>query len=92
VSGECADGGGLVRRAASGGLGAVSDGSGGLAECGLWRRVWDRVGVAAAGGFTFRLFLFFFSLSFLFYTARRLAPMTKIGRDESIPVPVSFFL
>ena len=91
MSGECADGGGLVRQAASGGLGAVSDGSGGLAECGLWRRVLDRVGVAAAGGFTFRLFLFF-SLSFLFYTARRQAPMTKIGRDESIPLPVSFFL
>jgi len=35
-------------------------GSGGLAEFGLWRRVWDRVGVAAAGGFTFRVFLFFF--------------------------------
>ena len=34
----------------------------------------------------------FFSLSFLFYTARRQAPMTKIGRHESIPVPLSFFL
>ena len=69
-------------------------GSGGLAEFGLWRRVWDRVGVVAAGGFTFRVFFFllFFSLSFLFYTARRQAPMTKIGRHESIPVPLSFFL
>jgi len=70
VSGECADGGGLVRRAASGGLGAVSDRSGGLAECGLWRRVLDRVGVAAAGGFTFRLFLFFFTLFSILYRAK----------------------
>ena len=45
-------------------------GSGGLAEFGLWRRVWDRVGVVAAGGFTFRLFLFFFTLFSILYRAK----------------------
>ena len=73
-------------RAAGAGPGAGSDGmrwerrtwsrerrdygSGGLAEFGLWRRVWDRVGVVAAGGFTFRAFLFSFFHS-LFYSIPR---------------------